>query len=147
MDQPEKPGATRSVSCRRPEVAGFTLIEIVIALAVVGLIIGLVIPIAGGWLARLGRSSQLQAVEDALAALPEKARRSGHSISLGTIEASPKPDDGASIALRPDWALIVEKPIVFRYDGFCTGGSLRLTFPGGESAYRLDPPFCRPQRL
>ena len=131
----------QSASCPPPDDSGFTLIEIVVALAVVGLIVGLVIPIATGWLYRLGQSSQLQGVEDALADLPAKARRSGRTISLRSIASSPTPDDSGPIELRPGWALIVEAPIVFRYDGICTGGSLRLTFPGGESAYRLDPPF------
>ena len=148
MGRVERPAATQSASCRRPDAGGFTLIEIVIALAVVGLVTGLVIPIAGRWFPQLGRSAQLESVEEALSALPEKARRSGQTISLGNIESGAKPDEsGGLIELRTGWGLLVEKPIVYRYDGFCTGGLLRVTFPEGESAYRLDPPFCRPQRL
>jgi hypothetical protein len=43
--------------------------------------------------------------------------------------------------------LTVEPPVVFQYDGLCSGGTVRLTFPGGESNYQLSPPFCRPQPL
>src|SRR4029077_15357729 len=59
MARQERPEVKPSASCRPPDDGGFTLIEIVIALAVVGLIVGLVIPIATGWLSRLGQSSQL----------------------------------------------------------------------------------------
>jgi len=91
----------QSASCPPPDDSGFTLIEIVVALAVVGLIVGMVIPVATGWLYRLGQSSQLQGVEDALADLSAKARRSGRTISLRSIakQSDARPTTGRS-ALR-----------------------------------------------
>jgi hypothetical protein len=55
--------------------------------------------------------------------------------------------DSAAIELPRGWTLTVEPPIVFRYDGVCTGGTARVSFPEGELTYRLDPPFCHPQPL
>lgn len=132
--------------CRLRNDSGFTLIEMVVALAVAGLMLGLVLPFASGWLYRLRQSARLQSVEDVLAGLPEKARRTGRTFELHSIGRDSTLSDAFPIELEAGWALTVETPIVFRYDGICTGGSLTLTFPGGETAYRLDPPFCRPQR-
>ena len=60
---------------------------------------------------------------------------------------SAKAADSAAIELPSGWTLTVEPPIIFRYDGVCTGGTARVTLPEGELKYRLDPPFCHPQPL
>jgi len=66
----------------------------------------------------------------------------GRSINLALNSAEPSP-----IELPSSWTLTVEPPIAFRYDGICTGGTVRLKFPAGERIYRLQPPYCRPEAL
>jgi len=130
-----------------PQVDGFTLIELVVALAVVSLMLTFTLPKMAGWLDRVGFSDKEQRVEDSLAELGEKARRSGHTILLRSSDPSMDTANAAAIELPRGWTLIVEPPIVFKYDGLCTGGTVRLSFPGGERTYRFAPPFCRPQPL
>ena len=126
--------------------AGFTLIELVVALAVVALGLGFVLPRLTQWADRLVFSMRQQQLEDALAGLGNSARRSGRTIILrsanpgGAGEPSP-------IELPSSWVLTVEPPIAFRYDGLCTGGIVRVRFPGGETAYRLNAPYCRPEAM
>jgi len=146
MVRQENPAVKRLVSSPPPDDGGFTLIELVVVLVVVGLMVGFVLPRTASWIDRLWVSSQQQRVEDALAEMAAKARRSGQTISLASSQNATKPEDAAAIELPPGWALVVDPPIVFRSNGLCTGGTVRLTFPGGESAYRLVAPFCRPQR-
>ena len=136
----------RSVICPRAE-GGFTLIELVVALAVVGLILTVTLPRMSGWLDRFGFVSKEQRVHDSLAGLAERARRAGRTVYLRSSGKSAKAADSAAIELPSGWTLTVEPPIIFRYDGVCTGGTARVTFPEGELTYRLDPPFCHPQPL
>lgn len=136
----------RSAICP-PAKSGFSLIELVIALAVVGLILTVTLPSLSGWLERFGFSNEEQRVRDSLAGLAERARRAGRTVFLRSTDKSATAADSATIELPRGWNLTVEPPIVFRYDGVCSGGTARATFPGGELTYRLDPPFCRPQLL
>lgn len=136
----------RSVTCPRAE-SGFSLIELVVALAVVGLILSVTLPRLSEWLDRFGFSNNEQRVEDSLAGLGETARRAGRTVFLRSTDKSANSTDSAAIDLPRGWTLTVEPPIAFRYDGVCAGGTAHLTFPGGEMTYRLDPPFCRPKPL
>jgi len=136
----------RSATCPRPE-SGFSLIELVVALAVVGLMLSVTLPRISGWLDRFGFSNNEQRVEDSLAGLGETARHAGRTVFLRSTDKSAKSADSAAIDLPRGWTLTVEPPIVFRYDGVCTGGTARVAFLGGERTYRLDPPFCRPKPL
>jgi prepilin-type N-terminal cleavage/methylation domain-containing protein len=136
----------RSVISPRAE-GGFTLIELVVALAVVGLILTVTLPRMSGWLDRFGFASKEQRVHDSLAGLTETARRAGRTVYLRSSDKSANSSDSAAVELPSGWTLTVEPPIIFRYDGVCTGGTARVTFPEGELSYRLDPPFCHPQPL
>jgi prepilin-type N-terminal cleavage/methylation domain-containing protein len=136
----------RSAICRRAE-SGFSLIELVVALAVVGLILTVTLPRLSGLLDRFGFSSEEQRVRDSLAGLGAAARRAGRTVLLRSTDKSGNLADSAKIDLPGGWSLTVEPPIIFRYDGVCSGGTAHATFPSGELTYRLDPPFCRPQPL
>jgi len=136
----------RSATCH-PVERGFSLIELVVALAVVGLILTVTLPRLSGLLDRIGFSGDEQRVRNSLAGVAATARRAGRTVFLRSTDKSAGVDDSAKIDLPRGWTLTVEPPIAFRYDGVCTGGTARAAFPGGELTYRLDPPFCRPQPL
>jgi type II secretory pathway pseudopilin PulG len=121
------------------------LIELVVALAVIGLTLSFTLPRITGWLDRLGYSANEQKLEEALADLAGQARRSGRTILLVSTDKIAKTANAATIDLPRGWSLTVEPPIVFRYDGLCSGGTVRVSLPEGERSYRLFSPFCRPQ--
>ena len=135
-----------SATYRRAE-CGFSLIELVVALAVIGLMLAVTLPRLSGWLDRFDFSSNEQRVEDSLAGLGQAARRAGRTMYLHSSDKSTKDGHSAVIDLPRGWSLTVEPPIVFRYDGICNGGTARVTFPGGERTYKLVAPFCHPQPL
>jgi prepilin-type N-terminal cleavage/methylation domain-containing protein len=126
---------------------GFTLIELVIALAIVGLGLSFVLPRLTTWVDRLAFSMRQQHFEDALTELGGKARRSGRTVILRSTNLAPSSAEPSPIELPSSWALTVEPPIAFRYDGICTGGTVRLSFPAGEKTYRLQAPYCRPEAM
>jgi prepilin-type N-terminal cleavage/methylation domain-containing protein len=144
----------RSDTCRRAD-GGFTLIELVIAIAIVGLGLTIAVPRLTGWLDRLTSSIRQQQFEDALAELGRKARHTGRTLvlhSTNTARNAPSDVGGSSTAQPPielpsNWTLTVEPPIAFRYDGLCTGGTVHLNYPAGERSYRLLAPYCRLEPL
>jgi hypothetical protein len=66
---------------------------------------------------------------------------------LRSTDLAPHSNEPSPIELPSSWSLTVEPPIAFRYDGVCTGGKVRLSFPAGERSYRLQPPYCRPEAM
>ena len=136
----------RSATSQRAD-KGFTLIELVVALAIIGLGLSFVLPRMMAWVDRLAFSTRQQQFEDALAELGNRARRSGRSVVLRSTDLGAHTNEPSPIELPSSWSLTVEPPIAFRYDGVCTGGKVRLTFPAGERSYRLQPPYCRPEAM
>jgi len=66
---------------------------------------------------------------------------------LRSTDLAPNSNEPSPIELPSSWSLTVEPPIAFRYDGVCTGGEVRLSFPAGERSYRLQSPYCRPEAM
>jgi prepilin-type N-terminal cleavage/methylation domain-containing protein len=126
---------------------GFTLIELVVALAIIGLGLSFVLPRMMEWVDRLAFSTRQQQFEDALAELGSRARHSGRSVVLRSSDLATHTNEPSPIELPSSWSLTVEPPIAFRYDGVCTGGKVRLSFPAGERSYRLQSPYCRPEAM
>jgi prepilin-type N-terminal cleavage/methylation domain-containing protein len=126
---------------------GFTLIELVVALAIVALGLTFVLPTLTAWVDRLAFSMRQQRFEDALKGLGSKARRDGRTVVLRSTDPAPNSTEQSPIEVPSSWTLAVEPPIAFRYDGICTGGTLRLRFPAGERTYRLQAPYCRPEAM
>src|SRR5260370_17002101 len=123
--------AMRSATCPRAE-SGVTLIELVGALVVVGLILTVTLPRMCGWLDRFGFSSKEQRVHDSLAGLAEAARRAGRTVYLRSSDKSANSSDIAAIELPSGWTLPVKPPLVFRYDEVCPGRTARFTSPNGD---------------
>lgn len=136
----------RLVCCPRVD-QGFTLIELVIALAVVGLSLSFALPRLTTWVERLAFSMRQQRFEDALSELGSTARRSGRTVILRSTNPVPNAAEPSPIELPSGWVLNVEPPIAFRYDGICTGGTVHLNFPAGQQTYRLQAPYCRPEAM
>ncbi len=136
----------RSATSQRVD-KGFTLIELVVALAIIGLGLSFVLPRMMEWVDRLAFSTLQQQFEDALAELGSRARHSGRSVVLRSSDLATHTNEPSPIELPSSWSLTVEPPIAFRYDGVCTGGKVRLSFPAGERSYRLQSPYCRPEAM
>ena len=127
---------------------GFSLLEMVVALAIMGLLGALAMPSLQKITERTGFSLDLQDVERQLDQLPQIAASQGKALVLtssptagdyvpsGTVQL-PYP-----VKLPAGWQITVDAPIRYRYDGTCGGGKLHLTTPASESNYLMKPPLC-----
>ncbi len=130
-----------SVSCRATNAQkGFTLVELLVVLAIVSAIAALVAPSSLRGVSRSMATERRFVVERGLSALPEAARSSGRTLWLGGAGA-----DAVTPPLPPGWRIeALGGPIRYRYDGVCSGGRVRVSGDGAVRRYRLPPPYCAP---
>src|SRR6266478_4072973 len=88
MARQGSPAVKQWVISRRVD-DGFTLIEVVIAVAIFGLTLSFALPRLTGWVDRLAFSLRQQQFEDALAELGGKARRAGRTFMLRSTGSAP----------------------------------------------------------
>jgi prepilin-type N-terminal cleavage/methylation domain-containing protein len=127
---------------------GFSLLEMVIALAIMGMLGALAMPSLQKITERTGFSLDLQDVERQLDQLPQIAASQGKALVL---TSSPTAEYAVStgstqepylVKLPSGWQITVDAPIQYRYDGTCGGGRLHLTTSASQSDYLMKPPLC-----
>jgi general secretion pathway protein H len=123
----------------RNNVAGFTLIEILVVLVIFGLCLGIV----AGFVPRRNTRLELANAAEALAGALRLAR--AHAISTGApVGFALAPDgrgymvDGAARILPADISIAATGPIRFAPDGSASGGAVRLATPGRALAVQVD---------
>ncbi|MEI9988028.1 MAG: type II secretion system protein [Aliidongia sp.] len=133
---------------RASDQGGFSLIELTIALAIMGLLGALAMPIVSKIAERTGFSLDLQDLERQLDQLPQVAASQGRGLVLTSSPTAGDPvplgagSDPYPVKLPAGWQITVETPILYRYDGTCSGGQLHLTTPSSEANYLMRPPLC-----
>ena len=120
-------------------VAGFTLIELSVALAIGALLLTLAMPGLARFYARLQFDTKMAELSSGLAALPRLAYALGEEGTLADLAAQ-------HLDIPPDWSLHGADGIYIRSNGLCAGGRLRVETPGGEREFELVPPFCETAR-
>jgi len=134
-------------SLDRAAPPGFTLIELLIVLAVIGLAGALVGPPLARQYDQVSFALSREDVERSLSRLGRQAAREARDITLESWPASEEARKNLppAVALPEGWGLKAETPILFRMDGWCSGGQFAITTPRGEYKYMMVAPFCRPE--
>lgn len=132
----------------RMSARGFTLLELLVVLAVVGLLIGLVAPNLQQIVGSIERATRRDTLLSDIAGLSYRAYVLGQEFELSQAGTSRLLADGNPVLAVPDgWRVRIEQPIRFGFSGWCSGGSLTLISPDqGAERLQLKAPDCRVER-
>ena len=121
---------------------GFTLLELVVVLALLALATALVAPSGFRMMASWRRATEVDAALAAVAALGSNAAQQGRALALpaGPVEAGL--DD-----LPEGWQVELGAPLTVQANGACSDSLGVVRGPDGyEHPVQVQAPFCRTQR-
>ena len=131
---------------------GFTLLELLVVLAVLGLATALAMPNLQRLYAAATQASARDYVLDQFAGLGREAMLRGRAyVVFGNAplpdpaEAARYPDYETYVVDVPEgWRLDLDRPLVVLANGVCLGGALTLSHADAAAVrVELAPPFCR----
>lgn len=127
-------------------VNGFTLIEILVVLVIMGLLAGMTLPRLYDASRRYEIAAQRDAILLEITNLNYRAYTAGQAIELlarndqGNTAAYP-------FALPQHWRLEIPQAIRYSFNGICSGGRITLIDPDNQREdFQLAPPLCRVNR-
>jgi prepilin-type N-terminal cleavage/methylation domain-containing protein len=131
---------------RVPPYTGFTLLEMLFVLVVVGLLVGLTVPRFAAGLEQRELIAQRADMEDQLRELPRRVRLTAHPIQLPQDMKLPNLGDGLPpLRQAAGWAIDFKPPLEISMLGTCSASSVLLTHaqsPGMDASYRIAPLNC-----
>jgi prepilin-type N-terminal cleavage/methylation domain-containing protein len=126
---------------RRPDPAapGFTLLELVVVLAVLGLATALVAPQGFRMIASWRRATDVDTTLGAMVALGGRAQQEGRPLELspGPVPAHLLP------GLPHGWSVKLSEPLVIRANGACSATRGVVRSGSYSRKFALSAPFCR----
>lgn len=123
----------------KPRATGFTLLELVVVLALLGLATALVAPAGFRMIASWRRATEVDAALGALVALGAQAQQQGRALRL---EAGPVPTKDVP-GLPEGWTVVLARPLAVQANGACGGSGGELRAEGYVRPFELQAPFCR----
>lgn len=119
--------------CLRHFQGGFTLLELLFVLFIVGLMVGLIAPRFGPRIDHMQLLSQRQDLEDQLRQLPRRVRLSGRNLELPKDLKMADLGDGAPVLKVPQgWGINFAPPLLIAANGACSAATLTMVFPAEE---------------
>ena len=164
------PGPGSSPGPAPAPIAGFTLLELVVVLLILGLVAGLAIPNLERLYAGTVRSTERDYILDQIASLGRRAMQERRTYVLAGYDGGQDPEAGERVArggsgssdgpaIRPargpdpgagtidvpeGWKISFDEPLIIRANGVCLGAELTLLHRGAvDLRLRLEPPYCR----
>ncbi|WP_447585087.1 prepilin-type N-terminal cleavage/methylation domain-containing protein [Pseudoxanthomonas mexicana] len=122
---------------------GFTLLELVVVLALLALATALVAPSGFRMIASWQRATEVDASLQAVSALGSTAAQAGRGREL---EIGPV-GDGVLRGLPEGWQVDLDAPLTVQANGACGDSHGRIRGPDGyEQPFEVQAPFCRTRR-
>jgi prepilin-type N-terminal cleavage/methylation domain-containing protein len=116
---------------------GFTMVELLVTLVLLGLIAGMVAPGLDSWVSARKAAALRLEISSEFAMLPLIANRSGKQITINL----------PSKLNLPDAPLVFTSPVIINDNGFCLGGSFELTQNKTVFLFDVLPPYCEVKRV
>ena len=136
--------------------AGFTLLELIVVLVVLGAAMALALPNLQNLYDSLVRRSDRDLVRDEIARLGAEAALAGRDMVVWPEEAELPSAEAVRLRaaapghvrheldLPPNWRIELDQPLLVRANGVCSGARLTLIDAAGRrEAHLLQAPFCR----
>ena len=122
--------------------AGYTLLELMVVLAIMGIIMGLATP----RLVKMYDAKQFSLEKDDIKFQLGKLASIAYATSTTiNLKQAVTPGEQQLISLPDNWSISdsAEK-ISYSIYGFCNGGIIQLRKEDREITFELSPPFCQP---
>lgn len=129
--------------------AGFTLLEMMVVLAIVALVVGVAAVNAFAMMHSWRARAQLDSIGEQFAHLPVLARQRGRAIVLPP-KADTDPENAKlppAIALPENWLIRFDHPLRVQASGLCEGATVTLEHFDRTYQRRITPPFCQWQAI
>lgn len=134
-----------SGSCRASDVGhrrviaqrGFTLLELLIVLALTSMVVALVAPRLSQTVAAISRSGDRAEVARQLEELPMHARRQAAAIAV-----QEHADLSTLLDLPEGWSVVALTPLRVRENGICDAADVQVRTEGLVESWHLQMPDC-----
>ncbi|QDQ27247.1 type II secretion system protein [Chitinimonas arctica] len=127
--------------------AGFSLLELLVVMALIAMLMGLVGPNFVGQLDRSRQRFALEQFRAQLTQLPRWARLSGQSFTLEKLDAPLLLNNEEILSLPAGWRAQFEPPLLISSTQICSSSRVRLQDEKGQAIadYTLSGPACEPK--
>lgn len=133
----------RPTEARPAWMRGFTLMEMIVVLALSALVIGLAAPRLQATLDAVTRSGEREQVIRQIERLPLRARAQGRSIVWDPAQPHGARLDAGVLPDLPDgWSVIALEPVRVEADGLCRESRVRVRGPDSQFDASVTSPFC-----